>query len=1337
LYYTTRLFLFIVSLILIINNVKANNSAFVENKGQWPKKVKFKANTSTGAIYLEENGITHHFFEYDGHVHPDGSGRELDEEPTFNEDAIYTTFKNINKHVSIEAKEANTNYYNYFLGNDPKKWATGAKSYANIWYRGIYDGINLNIYQTKEKDYKYDYTVSPGGDPLSIVNQYSNHQKIEVQDGHLIVSHELGQLIEMKPYAYQIINGVEKEITCNYIIKGDNVSFNFPNGYNHNVDLIIDPQLIFSTFSGATRNNFGMTATYDRAGNGYTGGVIYDAGYPFTGAFADSSYNGGTIDVAISKYSADGQSLIYTTYYGGSETEMIHSMVVNANNELLFFGATSSNNIPSVNAIDSSFNGGTRVNAIQTFGSGSDIYAARISADGTQFLASTYLGGSENDGLNLFSNANGANYSNGLLYGYGDQARGEINVDNSGNIYIISSTYSSDFPIVNSLYDTLQGNQDIVLIKLSPTMHSILWSTYIGGSDNDAGYAIKFNSKNELYIAGGTKSTNFPLGTGSSPFQGTFNGGSSDGFVLKLKDDGSEISAGTYLGTTNYDQAFFVEVDRFDGVYAFGHSSGGNFPVLNASYFNQGAGQFIIKLDDSLSTSIFSTTVGSRLGTGKIDLTPTAFLVDKCQNIYMAGWGNTLAGGAETQPLSAQMPITPNALKSTTHGYNFYFMVLSKDAEQLEFGSFFGGTNGTSDHVDGGTSRFDENGIIYQSVCADCRNNNNFQLSNPLFPVNVSPSCSNALFKISLEVLPTATIRSDADSICAPAVVNFETEVGKDEFFYWSYGNGIVDSINKNISINYTQPGFYPVQLIVGDSICGSSDTTIKNIYVFNDDIQVFPINDTAVCSDDSLTLSANYTGTVLDVVWSTNRNFTNRLNQKGIYTLTTKPDTTTTFYIKVVGLGCDHYDTVEVISDIVKPQFALSDSALCSPATFQFIDLSENYDSLNWDFGNGLNSNQFNPLITLNTPGKFEVRLTAFNLGCNTDSTYTDSIEVYQSIKIDNLKDTIVCNGGDVIITPNDKGTANSFLWSNNSNFSDTITTTETIFISNIQTTKAYYLRASNANCDTTISFVITTPSLTVELDNEYRKCEKDTVLVEAIVSSSSNFINYRWTPQNFIIGSDTSSSILISSDQNITYHLELFTNEGCRYKDSVVVVVSPPSVSQLFPTISQDTAPLGKYVLLESDVMEPFFNYFWEPSSLVETPNNSSTLTRAIYDTLYTLTIFDDSTGCTYNGSLRLAVYDNQCAEPFVFVPSAFTPNNDGNNDLLFVRGPNIQQLSFQVFNRWGEMVFETNDLNRGWDGRFRGENAPPAVYAYQLKAICYNGTTYTTKGDVTLIR
>ncbi|MCB0794629.1 MAG: gliding motility-associated C-terminal domain-containing protein, partial [Flavobacteriales bacterium] len=117
------------------------------------------------------------------------------------------------------------------------------------------------------------------------------------------------------------------------------------------------------------------------------------------------------------------------------------------------------------------------------------------------------------------------------------------------------------------------------------------------------------------------------------------------------------------------------------------------------------------------------------------------------------------------------------------------------------------------------------------------------------------------------------------------------------------------------------------------------------------------------------------------------------------------------------------------------------------------------------------------------------------------------------------------------------------------------------------------------------------------------------------------------------------------------------------------------------------------------------------------------------------YAVTVSDGI--CTRMDSVFVSVYELNCEEPDIFVPNAFTPNGDGNNDVLFVRGRFITDLEFKIFDRWGEKVFETTDQAVGWDGTFRGEPAGAAVFVYHLRVVCEDGRSYFKKGNVTLIR
>jgi hypothetical protein len=222
---------------------------------------------------------------------------------------------------------------------------------------------------------------------------------------------------------------------------------------------------------------------------------------------------------------------------------------------------------------------------------------------------------------------------------------------------------------------------------------------YFGGSGNDAGYSVRVAPNGTVYICGGTASTN--IGTTAGVVSPVFGGGTYDGYVASFNGATGALLAATYLGTASYDQAFILEVDDDGDVFVVGQTKG-VYPVFNAPYSINNSAQFIHKLNSDLNTTIFSMLFGDGSRT-TIDISITAFLVDNCGNLYVAGWGGNINDEGSTNGL----PITPNAIKTTTDGSDFYFIVIEKNSTSLLYGSYFG-SNSIAEHVDGGTSRFDK-----------------------------------------------------------------------------------------------------------------------------------------------------------------------------------------------------------------------------------------------------------------------------------------------------------------------------------------------------------------------------------------------------------------------------------------------------------------------------------------------------------------------------------------------------------------------------------------------------------------------------------------------------
>jgi hypothetical protein len=718
-----------------------SSTRFVQNKGQWETFFEYRLALFQGEMLLAKDkfiyvlhepaymeAIKHHHNEKE-HAHFDGE--------KFNSHAYQMRFVKPNSKVKIIEKQKFPDYQNYYVGNDAKKWANKVKIFGELWYENLYNGVDMNIYGITE-GLKYNFMLQPNVNPDVIQMQYEGISDISIKKGNLVLKTAFTEVKELAPIAYQIINGKKISVACEYLLKNNIISFSFPNGYDKTQALTIDPTVIFSTYTGSTQDNWGFTATYDDAGNGYGGGIIFMAnigqsGYPLLGAF-QTTYQGGQMDAVITKFNAAGSALIFSTYLGGSQTEQPNSLVVDNLGNLFVLGRTSSPNFPrSPGCYDSTHNGGF------------DLYVTKFSPTG-ELLASTFMGGTGDDGVNIDDNAA---VIKDIKYNYADDSRSEIMTDNLGNCYIATSTKSNNFPIsANCFQPNFGGIQDGAVAKLSADLTTLIWSSFLGGSSADAAYSLQLDDKNQVYVAGGTMSSNFPT-SANGVIHATYQAGLSDGFIAKISADGTNLLKSTYIGTDKYDQCYFVQMDKNKDIYVMGQSLGA-YPVMGNVYNNANGKQFISKLDSNLSSILVSTVFGNSTSILP-NISPTAFRIDECQNVYVSGWGGTLDGYNVNTGGTNGLAVTSDAYDLTTDNQDFYVMVLNKDFEALRYGTFFGGM--AYEHADGGTSRFDSHGVLYQAVCASCGGGSTFPTTPGAYSsTNSSSNCNLALFKIDAAV---------------------------------------------------------------------------------------------------------------------------------------------------------------------------------------------------------------------------------------------------------------------------------------------------------------------------------------------------------------------------------------------------------------------------------------------------------------------------------------------------------------------------------------------------------------------------------------------------------
>ena len=963
---------------------------FIENKCQWPEQIQYSASVQNTFFTLTPGGFGYTFFDetvaddFHHRSRPDHeSGSTPEEEMLISGHQVTTTFIGASKNSRALPFGKLPEYYNYFLGNDNSSWSSNVSAFEGVLYTSYYPGIDLKVYSQGE-NLKYEFIVAPGSDPSQISFEYAGADQVKMVDGDLIVKASRFSFIEKKPVVYQIIGGDSVNISGEYQLQEKSVQFCIE-AYDPCFPLIIDPILIFSTYSGSTADNWGSTATFGERGTLYSAGVTNPTAaggfFPATAGAFQVSYGGG-YDVGILKYDSTGSKLLYATYLGGSGSESPHSLVINKENELLVLGTTGSSNFPTtLSAFDRTFNGGINEDNVIKYENGTDIFITKISQHGDQLLASTLLGGSANDGINPSASP--------LVANYGDELRGDIIADSDNNIYISSVTSSSDFPAVNSFGLTYKGGlSDALVMKLNSDLSQIVWSGFLGGNGADASHTIKFDLNGDIVVAGGTSSINFPATTGV--YQMT-HAGSVDGWIAKIKNDGSSIIASTFTGTPLFNQVYFIDLDSDGNIYAYGQTVG-SFPTTTGVYKNSNSGQFLQKFDPSLSTLIYSTVFGS--GIGIPNISPTAFLVNDCNNIYLSGWGgllNSLQGFWPSSTLG--MPVTSDAFQKTTSGSDFYFIVLTNDASRLLYSTYLGGTQSRT-HVDGGTSRFDKSGIVYHAVCAGCVGANSTGGATSDFPTTVgawsrtnkSSNCNNAAFKFDLSLLKariqtnSVTLKNPGlNKVCLPDKIVFQNKSIGGQQYQWDFGDGktLEKTDTGRIVYQYSVPGVFKVRLKAIDiGTCLGVDSTSTTIFVYK--ASGFAGEDQTMCFDAGTNLVA---GGGVQYRWTTSSGFLS-----GQATPKVNPVEDTPYFVSITDQnGCIKKDTlkVKVIPgiDLEFSHFKIYDCY--GRPQLQVENLTDTDRQTFFDFGDGITSDEVTITHVYDNDNTFPVRLVGIREAC------------------------------------------------------------------------------------------------------------------------------------------------------------------------------------------------------------------------------------------------------------------------------------------------------------------------------------------------------------------
>jgi gliding motility-associated-like protein len=1260
------------------------------NKGQWDDRIQYKIELQSGEMYVEKQGFT--YFLTDMHTQH-GHEDEASNEPT-KAHVVRTHFTGSNPQAKTLESQPSGHYRNYFIGADSTHWKSGIHSLAAVTYTDFYPEIDLEL-SGIGTHFKYSFQVAAGKNPEIIRMEIEGADRVFIDAaGNLHTIHSLGEITESAPQAWTVgKDGQKTPVAVQFVLHNNVITYAFPTGYNLSEKLVIDPQLTFSTFTGSTVDNWGFTAAPDASGNLFAGGIAFGAGYPVTTGAFDGTYNGGTgqfpLDVAISKFNSSGTNLLFSTYLGGSNNETPHSIVVGNNNELYVLGVTGSANFPmTAQTYDNTFNTGPTIieNSLQ-FG-GTDLYIARFNAAGTSLLSSTYVGGTSTDGIN----------QGFLHYNYGDQFRGEIIIGSGGNVYVASTTRSSNFPVVSGIQSALGGEQDAVLFKMNPTLNTMLWSTYFGRSGSETGNALELASNGDVYLTGGTSSPSLNFSGGH---QNSNAGGISDGYIARFSGTALALLSGTFIGTSGYDQSYFIQLDPDNNVYVYGQTNG-NMPLSPGVFGVANSGQFIRKYPPNLSVLNWNTTIGS--GSGEVEISPTAFLVSNCYDIYISGWGGIVNHNAQAVfSSSSGFPVTSDAYQGATNGNNFYLAVLDDDAVSLQYATFMGGMSSSNNHVDGGTSRFDKSGRVYHAVCGACQGNATGFTTTPgvWSPTNNSPNCNLAAFKFELST--REPVINDPDPlICMPDPVVFNNNSSNGNSFFWDFGDNTT-STEINPTHLYTQTGNYTVTLIVADSSgCFDPDTTIFEISLGDFHAEVISPTE-IICPGVPYQFEASG-GSVYN--WEPAGVLDNAHVHNPIATINE-----TTDFTVIISDSCGS-DTVTVTLSVYPADIHVSNDTISCSGDSVALFASGGLQYL-WSPATFLD----NP--TSSTPIAFPLQTITYNVAITT----TDDCILHEDVVISilmarpvpNMPDTLpLCTGFSTTITVSGGET---YAWS--PPVAITPLTGATVTLSPVDD-QLYY-------CDFTNACGTERDSLFVDVRFPNINAYNDTIVCpdQPVPLRATGGVSYIWSPAGSLKPA-TGPSVVARPYQSTNYFVIGSDENGCIDSANVSVTLFPRPFIQTCPDVY---AFFGDEIQLSANSVTSG-PYIWSPAEYLSCVVCDQPFVLLKRNATYTVSYTDDN-GCTASDIVRI-FFDG-----ILYVPNTFTPGEDGFNRVFQAIGGNITDFEMQIFNRWGELVRTLHTMDESWDGTYDSKPCPDGTYVWKIAYKDLSGNRKLLTGHVNLLR
>jgi hypothetical protein len=597
-------------------------------------------------------------------------------------------------------------------------WRTGLPTFGEVRTEGVYPGIDL-AYHGRSGRLEYDFRLAPGADPGRIALEVTGGSRLRLDhDGNLVIATGAGRLQQLRPVAFQ----GDSRVDARFTLDGSKVGFEVGR-YDRRKPLVIDPELAYASYIGGTADDYSAGVAADGDGNIYVATQTASTDFPASGSLQG-------FDATVTKIAPDGKTRLYSTYYGGSDTDAPYGIAVDGQGNAFLAGGTGSSDLP-----------GRSTGQQPTIAGGTDGFIAKFDAGGA-LVRSTYLGGGATD----------------IVMG--------IAVDSSGNPYVTGETYSTNFPTgpAATMQPSKGSNdtslQDAFVTKLASSLQSRTYSTYLGGMYDDYGKGIAIGPDGSAYLTGYTRSPNFPRTNAwddfiwEHPTQPSPVPAPAEAFVTRMSADGASRVYSTFLGGNAFDQGNAIAVDSSGNAYVTGDSSSdGGAPEFGGDGFQYSGPPFgnYVGNGDALVAKFLpdgqAEYAGWYGGNGSDD--GSAVAVDSQGNAYFAG-----RTGSVDLPTSNGVPQPQIANSATEDGY---VMKFSHD-RQLTYGTYLGGSG--NDAVTG--IAVDSHGSAF--LVGDSASNNFPVTSGPMQIDNAGGEdawfAKLAISRASITSGPEGTLRS-------------------------------------------------------------------------------------------------------------------------------------------------------------------------------------------------------------------------------------------------------------------------------------------------------------------------------------------------------------------------------------------------------------------------------------------------------------------------------------------------------------------------------------------------------------------------------------------------